>query len=82
MPAPYTRAAEITPDADAELPFTPEAIFVGVEGQLRVQLSDDTEPVTLQLKQSGVLPISPKRILPAADPETHIMPARNIIALA
>lgn len=59
-------AFAVTPDDDADLPFTPRAVFCGGGGDLVVILADNENAVTLKGVPAGAwLPIVPKQIMEA-----------------
>lgn len=56
-------AVEITPDNDTDIPRYARGLYVGANGNVRVALARDDNPVTFVGVVAGtVLPIRPRRV--------------------
>lgn len=62
---PLHRAAAITPDDSADLPFETRALMVGEAGDLAVRLADGQELVLPALRSGVVYPLAVTRVLAA-----------------
>ncbi|MHA2642888.1 MAG: spike base protein, RCAP_Rcc01079 family [bacterium JZ-2024 1] len=68
-----TGAFSITPSDAADLASVPRGIYVGVSGDLRVDMSD-SGTVTFKALSAGILhPISPKRVYSTGTTATDII---------
>ena len=77
LSSPASKALEITPSDDTDLPAGVRALWVGGGGALSVILVDDTVPVLLSGVPSGtLLPIMPRRVRATGTTATAIVGLR------
>lgn len=63
LTSPASKAYEITPDDDNDLPVHTRGIYVGLAGNLTVILQGDTTQVTFVGVPVGIMPIRVKRVM-------------------
>jgi hypothetical protein len=66
--------ASVTPDDSSDLPTTPtKGIYVGIGGDLKVKMSDDTIITFVSLSAGMIHPISVKRVYATGTAATNIL---------
>lgn len=70
---PYTRAAAVSPDDDADLSFRPLALVAAVAGVVNVHMQGSTTPVAVGIAAGIPLPIRVDRVLAASTTATGIV---------
>lgn len=69
---PARNAAAVTPDDDTDLAKATRALYVGVDGDVRVRMPDDSD-VTFAALAGSILPVAVKRVLLTGTTATNIV---------
>ena len=71
--APATRAVEVSPSDDTELPFVPRAIYVGEAGDIATRTADGGEVIWRSVPAGSLLPFRPTMILAEGTTATDLL---------
>jgi hypothetical protein len=70
---PVSSAAAITPSDSTPLTQIPKAIYVGVTGDITMQLKSDSASVLFKAVPVGVLPVRPLQVFATGTGATNIL---------
>jgi hypothetical protein len=70
---PAARAVAVTPNDSADLASYTRALYIGVSGNLVVDMVDQGSPITFTAVPVGILPIRVKRVRSTSTTATNIV---------
>lgn len=73
MSAPPTNAAAVTPNDNADLGYVSRALYIGVTGDVVVNMVGIGTPITFKAVPVGILPIRAARVLSTGTTATNIV---------